>query len=450
MAWCLVASYFFYAWWDWRFLPLLIMSTLVAYTSGIMIEKAQTRRMRLLWLWLCVAVHVGALAFFKYSAFLAGSLRSVLHWVGVDITHSDPGIILPVGISFYSFIAMNYVFDVSSGRIPKAERNILVFATYEGFFPHLLAGPIVRARWFLPQLHQDAPLTWSNIGRGLEMIIWGYFLKLCLAENAAIFTAARFNQPELFTSASLIAAVGLYAFQIYGDFAGYSLIAIGLSRMMGYDSGVNFNRPYFATSFSDFWRRWHISLSTWFRDYVYIPMGGSRTGVCATMRNLVVTMLIAGLWHGAGWHYAIWGLLHGLFLILQRLIAGPYSVLCRVTRCPSIVSRTVATICVFVLTCASWTFFRAESVSQAVFMLRSMLGWQSATHLSFGGMKYQLLRVGMLIAFALFVDACAGNKRLRAAYMSSTCGRAVGLAVVVVTILFTGSFGSNSFIYFQF
>jgi alginate O-acetyltransferase complex protein AlgI len=450
LVWCIGASYFFYAWWDWRFVGLIFGSTLVAFYSGRMIGASSSEGGRKFWLWFCVVTHLGALFFFKYFNFLAGSLKSLFHWLGYDLHYENPGILLPVGISFFTFTALSYTIDVYRKKICPAEPSFIVFATYECLFPHLVAGPILRASQFLPQLKKDHPFDWAQAGRGLEMIGWGYVLKMCLADNAALFADQRFAQPELFTSASLILAVLAFAFQIYGDFAGYSLIAIGLARIMGYDFGINFNKPYFASNFSEFWQRWHISLSSWIRDYLYIPLGGSKKGPARTVLNLVITMFLAGLWHGAGWNYVLWGLLHGLYLAGQRLVSKHYDTCCRVARLPAWVSKLIAIATVFTLTCLGWVFFRARSLESGFYMLKAIFSWNATAHLSFGGMRYQLLRVFVLVCIVLVVDLVSSKERLRAVHQGNAYVRAATSGFALLLILFAGSFAANSFIYFQF
>ena len=448
--WCLLASYFFYSWWDYRFVVLIGGSTCLTYWCGRRMDRAATPGRRRGWLLVCAGAHLGALAFFKYTNFLLASVGSLLGWAGVATTPPQLDIVLPVGISFYTFTALSYSIDIYRGKLKGADHTLLQFATYECLFPHLVAGPILRASTFLPQLKQDAPASWHNVGRGLEMIAWGYVLKLCLADNAALFSDARFEHPELFTRASLLVGLLAFTWQIYGDFAGYSLIAIGLARVMGFDFGTNFARPYFAAGFSDFWQRWHISLSSWIRDYIYIPLGGNRCGTTRNAVNLLGTMLLAGLWHGAGWTFVCWGLLHGLYLVGQRAVSGPYARCCAALRVPDAVARLVAILMVFGLTALAWVFFRARTMGAAVDILGALGGLRDTAHLSFGGMKFQLIRVGLAGLLVLGVDAVASQERWRSAYLARPGLRAAGIGACVVVILFLGRFAANSFIYFQF
>ncbi len=450
LLWCTLASYFFYAWWDYRFVLLIAGSTLVAFYSGKGIAAATSPRTKLAWLWACVGSHLAALGFFKYFGFCADSLKTVAHWLGMNVAYETPRILLPVGISFFTFTALSYIIDVYRKKIAPAEKDLLVFATYECLFPHLVAGPILRASKFLPQLKVDHLFDWRRAGQGTEMILWGFFLKLCLADNAALFADPRFNNPELFTSASLILAVVCFAFQIYGDFAGYSLIAIGLARIMGYDFGMNFNKPYFASNFSEFWQRWHISLSSWIRDYLYIPLGGNQGGTGKTFRNLFVTMFLAGLWHGAGWNFVVWGLLHGAYLAGQRAISKPLDKVYASLMVPAVLSRALGILTVFLLTCFAWVFFRCHGIEQSLYMVKALFSWDATSHLSFGGMKFQLLRVAVLCGIVLLVDAIGSNESYLEFYTRQPFKRAMCSGLIVVIILFTGNFASNSFIYFQF
>ncbi len=262
---------------------------------------------------------------------------------------------------------MSYTIDVYRKRIPP-ERDFLTFATFISLFPQLVAGPIVRARWLLPQIARTQHFRWANFFLGLELAITGYFLKMVIADNLAPYVTAMFDLPYGYGALALLVAVVFFAFQIYGDFAGYSLIAIGLARMMGYKFPANFRRPYLSASFSEFWTRWHISLSSWLRDYLYISLGGNRRGTRRTYRNLMTTMLLGGLWHGANWTFVVWGGLHGLYLVLQRLLAALFPT-ARMPRVPEIVRRTPQIFLVFALVSVGWVFFRASDFGTALTIL---------------------------------------------------------------------------------
>jgi D-alanyl-lipoteichoic acid acyltransferase DltB (MBOAT superfamily) len=445
-----LASFFFYAWWDWRFTPLLLFVTLLHYWTGIRIEEAagdRPRQKRILVL--SIAIGLGLLAIFKYTNFFIGIAYDALHtWVpGLNRPMMD--IVLPAGISFYTFQTMAYSIDVYRGIIQHAERNIWRFASFASIFPHLVAGPIVRASSLLPQLRVDHEVDWGRIARGLELVVWGYFLKVCLADTAATVVAPRFEVPDMFGSLAHIIGVLAFALQIYGDFAGYSLIAIGLGRIMGFDFGINFNRPYFARSFSDFWMRWHISLSSWLRDYLYIPLGGNRGGAWNTARNLMITMFLGGLWHGASWNFVLWGLLHGLYLVLQRVVSPGWQRLLKALRIPGFLAAAIEMLVVFTLTCFAWIFFRAQSFEDAWRIISIILQFEDMQlHMS-----QHLISIAKTATFAVAVfavDALGAREAVREYYLARPALRVGGALILVWTMILTGTYAGSSFLYFQF
>lgn len=454
LLWSIAASCLYYAWWDWRFLFLLGGSTLLAFWCGRMIGRSRPAHSGSFWLWLCVTIHLLALCFFKYLTPAWQTVKWVLSWAGVEIPLPSLNPSLPNGISFYTFTALSYVLDVYRGKIASPELDLSVFAAHQCLFPHLVAGPIVRASSLLPQIKADPPLDWARVWSGIEMITWGFVLKLCLADNSALFVDPRFGQPQLYSSLSLCLAVLAYALQIYGDFAGYSLIAIGLARMMGYDYGANFDRPYFSSSITEFWRRWHISLGSWFRDYVFIPLEVAtrhrRNAALRTSSNLIMLMLLVGLWHGATWNFLLWGLLYGVCLAVENIISPVWRTLDARVRIPRAVSGTVSTLAVFAVVCLGWILFRTPNLMQAATVIRGLLAWKSTSHLDFGGMKYHLLRIGMVACIVLAVDYLAGKPKLRLYIDARVYARVALVALGLLLILFTGSFASNSFVYSQF
>lgn len=448
--WTIAASYFFYGWWDWRFTALLLASTCVGYFCGQRIRASSTPRTRLVWLWTNIGVHLSALFYFKYTNFFIDTLNPLSSFLGYPSRVSHLDIILPVGISFYTFTSLSYTIDIYRGKIAEFPHSFLKFTTYNCLFPHLVAGPVLRASNFLPQLEAQRAVDWARIGAGLELIAWGFFLKLCLADNASAFVDLRFARPELFNSQALVVSVVFFAFQIYADFSGYSLIAIGLARIMGYDFGINFNRPYFASNFSDFWQRWHISLSNWIRDYIYFPLGGSKHGTVRTSVNLAITMFLAGLWHGAGWTFVIWGLLQGFYLVAQRIVSGPYTRFCQRLRIPDALQHLAAIGVVFIFTCIGWVFFRAKSLPDALQILAGVFSWEAREHLTFGGTRYQMVRILLAALLVFSVDALAESERVLQWYRSRPAVRLVAVSIVSLLIFFLGSFSATSFIYFQF
>ncbi|MEL6793750.1 MAG: MBOAT family O-acyltransferase, partial [Pseudomonadota bacterium] len=438
---CLVASCFFYAWWDWRFLFLLGGSTLTGYVCGRLIHEAAEETRRKLWLWTSIGLHLGVLGVFKYYNFFIDSLIDALALAGITVGIRTLEIILPVGISFYTFQTLSYTIDVYRRQI-EPEPRLLNFSVFVSFFPQLVAGPIVRASTFLPQLRAPRPWDQERVILALEWILWGFFLKLCIADNAAVFVDSRYGDPDVYSPASLTLATVFFAFQIYGDFAGYSLIAIGIAKLLGFDFGRNFNRPYFATGFSDFWGRWHISLSSWLRDYVYIPLGGGRGGFWHGARNAAITMLLSGLWHGAGWTFLAWAALHALYLFAERVIGMVLT--------PRWWTRAAALPLVFALTCLAWVFFRAATMEEALTILQTILTWTAEPGASFGAQRLLAAKIACLIVFAVVADALSAREGVMRWYRGSLLLRAAGAGGLIAMIALTGAFGANQFIYFQF
>jgi len=360
----LVASYFFYGCWDWRFLSLIWISTCVDYFAGLRICAAQSPSRKKVFLTLSVVTNLGLLGFFKYFDFFAENLEALLHTVGLHTSPVMLNVVLPVGISFYTFQTMSYTIDVYRGQL-KPTRNFLDFALFVAFFPQLVAGPIERASRLLPRIVHERRLDGAQIARSIYLLGWGLFKKVFVADNLAAIVDGAFGQSGTASGAELLIAVYAFAGQIYCDFSGYSDIARGLAGMMGIDIVVNFDMPYFARNPREFWRRWHISLSTWLRDYLYIPLGGNRRGAVRMHLNLMATMLLGGLWHGASWTFILWGFYHGALLSVHRVLE-PY--LHRVVRPSTHVGRTavavVSMLLMFHATCLGWLIFRAQSVSQ--------------------------------------------------------------------------------------
>lgn len=442
------SSYFFYAWWDWRFVSLLLISTAVDYFIGLRLTSEESHRKRKLLLITSLCSNLGILFTFKYFDFFSESFQALFNEFGWSVSPPLIDVILPVGISFYTFQTLSYTIDIYRRRL-EAETSLLRFASYVALFPQLVAGPIVRAASLLPQLRKDHNIDYARIGRGLEMVAWGFFLKLCLADTAATVADPRFDNPELPGTLSHIIGVVSFSFQIYGDFAGYSLIAIGLGRIMGFDFGINFNRPYFSASFSEFWGRWHISLSTWLRDYLYIPLGGNRGGTYKTLRNLLVTMLLGGLWHGASMNFVVWGFLHGAYLVLQRMLGPAYSKVTNLLRIPNFLTKAFLILLVFSLTNLAWIFFRAADLDQALIILDTILEWDD---FNAGALrtKVAILKTGLIIAIVLLVDLVSLNEKVRSFYMRNTTIRFLSLLSIIWMIVLFGTFDGASFIYFQF
>jgi alginate O-acetyltransferase complex protein AlgI len=439
----LVASLIFYAWWDWRFLFLLLFSSIVDYSIGIALDNEQEALARHRLIVLSILVNLGVLGFFKYFNFFADSAARISASLGLHATWNALRIVLPVGISFYVFKTMSYTIDVYR-RTQRAERDLLRFTTFVVFFPELVAGPIVRASRMLPQLERDHDFDYERALSGLTLVLSGYVRKVVVADSLAPLVDVRFAHPQAHTALSLLIGVYFYAFQIYCDFSGYSNIAIGLARILGFDFGINFDRPYFSRSFSEFWTRWHISLSTWLRDYLYIPLGGSRGGTLFTFRNLMLTMLLGGLWHGARWTFVAWGGLHGLYLVGQRLIAPAYRRTVKTLRVPRALSDAFLIALVFHLTCFAWIFFRAYSFHNAWQVLSDIAAMRDMSFASVDN-KILVIKGALLIAGLLLVEVLT----LRPRDVSPAQRLAFAASCIWVVLLF-GTFSGNSFIYFQF
>ena len=359
----LVASYVFYGWWNWRFLGLLWLTTVIDYTAARQISRAEGTGRRRAWLLVSISSNLIVLGVFKYFDFFVSSFAALLSRLGLSVNPPVLNVIIPVGISFYTFQSISYVVDVYRGSLRA--RPIFEFALFVSYFPHLVAGPIVRPTLLLPQFERDRR---GNIDLlvGAKLIVLGLFQKLVLSDTISASIGAVFATPHLFSGTEVLAAVLLYSLQIYGDFAGYSNIARGVSKLMGIDLSVNFRTPYLARSITEFWRRWHISLSTWLRDYLYIPLGGNRHGPWRTYANLMITMLLGGLWHGARWTFVAWGGLHGLWLVVHRRWSEARGASASTA---SSVWRQVAgagwIALTFSLVSFSWVFFRAPTFATA-------------------------------------------------------------------------------------
>lgn len=363
----LTASLLFYSAWRWPFTTLLLLSTVLAYISARHIDAARTERTRRLWITFSTVGNLGILCFFKYTNFLLENLNELLLTTGLHFQVGPYGIILPLGISFYTFQTMSYTIDVYRGLI-KPRESILDVALYVSFFPQLVAGPIVRGKTFVPQLDILHPFDAHRVKVGLLLMIWGMARKLLVADALAPIVNQAYGNPDAFSGWSLTLATYCFAFQIYCDFAGYSDIAIGAARVLGFEIPFNFRRPYFATTITTFWRRWHISLSSWLRDYLYIPLGGSRCSRQRTLFNLLATMVLGGLWHGASWNFVIWGTIHGVVLALHKLslwLRGRETI--EDTRNPLL--WPVLVLVNFHIVCIGWVFFRAETFGKAMSIL---------------------------------------------------------------------------------
>ncbi len=440
----LVASYYFYGCWDWRFLGLIGLSTLIDYYVALTIEDSTSASHRKWLLTISMVANLGILAFFKYYGFFAQELGHLMHAVGAPALLPTLKIVLPVGISFYTFQTMSYTIDVYRGDC-KAARNLLDFAVYVAFFPQLVAGPIERAATLLPQMLMDRKPTAMDFRDGMFLVISGMFRKIVIADNMAPLVNAIFSR-EISTLTGWEVLLGIYAFafQIYGDFSGYSAIARGVSRWLGFNLMTNFHMPYFAISPSDFWRRWHISLSQWLRDYLYIPLGGNRLGTLLTYRNLMLTMLLGGLWHGANWTYIVWGAIHGVMLCGFRLMGDGQQ---KVTVPLTLWQRIPRMVMMFHLVCFAWLFFRAESVLQAVGLLGQLSVWGEISPLAQTTFGMLVFFCGPLLLIEWFFEERPDPLWLTKTHWSL---RTSVYAYLILMMVFFPPPVPAEFIYFQF
>jgi D-alanyl-lipoteichoic acid acyltransferase DltB (MBOAT superfamily) len=438
LMWLTTASFFFYGWWDWRFLSLILISGLIDYFAALAIARYPVRKKLLLVL--SIAGNLGSLSLFKYSGFIAENIDKLLGLQGgFSLAANIPEffLITPVGISFYTFQSMSYTFDVYRDKL-KPTKNILQFFAYLSMFPQLVAGPIVRAESMLPQLLKVTPVTKDKRWDGFQLIVRGYFKKMVIADNLAPLVMAAFSAPELNSSSMFWwGAIIAFAFQIYCDFAGYSDIARGLALWMGYDFPDNFNHPYISTSIREFWERWHISLSTWFRDYLYIPLGGNRKGKLRSYINLWITMLVSGLWHGAAWTFVVWGAVHAFFASAERFTCWPEKI------GKSMVAKFLAWFFVSIQILVAWVFFRAVTIGQAWDILKVMFSFQGPLKFEWGfdaSIFISIIILRELFAALHFDEKFKGKHPVV---------EMVFYAALIAAIVFFRGEGSE-FIYFQF
>lgn len=456
----LAASYIFYMAWQPAYILLLLASTIVDYAAARLMESKATQAERRPFLYLSLCANLGLLFSFKYFNFFSSTIEDLLNALGFEYAAPDSHLLLPVGISFYTFQTLGYAIDVYRGR-QKPERHLGVFALYVAFFPQLVAGPIERAGSLLPQLRACHDFDYDRVTHGLRLILWGMVKKVVIADRLAPAVNAIYGAPENFDGPALALATVFFAFQIYCDFSAYTDIAIGTAEVFGVRLMRNFRQPYFAASIADFWRRWHISLSTWFRDYVYISLGGNRVSVPRWYINLAVVFVVSGLWHGANWTFVVWGGLHGLFMIASHVIGRTFS-----PQRPSgenrgrrVVRQSVRVLGTFVLVTLSWIFFRAASLNEALYILAHLFdGWSDLlTHegraavLQIRGLTQFDFAVGAVgIGVLLVVDAIVERDPGADVARWPVAIRWLLYSVALWSIVFLGIFGEKEFIYFAF
>lgn len=448
----LVSSYFFYACWDWRFLFLLVFSTLLDYFTGIKIHEAENKNRKKFWLWLSIVVNLGFLGVFKYYNFFASSFADALSLLGIKSDFATLQIILPVGISFYTFHGLSYVIDLYKDRI-KPERNFIDYSVFVSFFPLLVAGPIERATHLLPQILKKREFDYVKAADGLRQILWGLFKKIVIADNCAEYANMIFNNSDAYSGSTLFLGALFFAFQIYGDFSGYSDIALGVARLFGIDLLRNFAFPYFSRDIAEFWRRWHISLSSWFRDYLYIPLGGSRGGTWMKIRNTFIIFIVSGFWHGANWTFIIWGALNAIYflpILLTKNNRANLDIVARGKLLPPLKDLTLILI-TFILTVFAWIIFRAENIGHAGSIISEIFSPTLFQFPHFNGMGKALVII-ILTLFFIAIEWIGRENEYAIAKLGLNWYPPFRYAFYYSILLVIFWFGAKEqqFIYFQF
>lgn len=443
----LLANCIFYGWWDWRFLFLIFFTITVDFFIGRAIHLSQEEKTRKQFLLVSIISNLTVLGFFKYFNFFLGSIDNLFSFFGFSSNIPALNLILPVGISFYTFQSMSYVVDIYRKQLDPAN-NILDYAAYVSFFPQLVAGPIERGKHLLPQMLNPRKINIHSIYEGGYLIFWGLFKKIVVADNLALMVDPVFSSSGPYNGFQVLVAMYAFSFQIYCDFSAYSDIARGLGKCMGFDIVINFNLPYFSTNPTEFWRRWHISLSSWLRDYLYIPLGGNRKGAFKTYQNMAITMLLGGLWHGANWTFIIWGAYHGALLIVYRIIT-PY--IEKLPKLTNPITRNVwfglKVIFFFHLVALGWLFFRSQSLDQIVQMVHALFFGLNPT--------FDLFMIFVQFCFFISIPVMVQifqyfRNDLMVILKQPGLIRGGFYLIILLVILVSGTKGGNEFIYFQF
>jgi D-alanyl-lipoteichoic acid acyltransferase DltB (MBOAT superfamily) len=446
------ASYLFYGWWDWRFLSLILFSTIVDYTIGRQLEKESKLINRKVLLWISIIVNLGLLGFFKYYNFFLDNFIGAFSFLGTELNVNSLNIILPVGISFYTFQTLSYTIDVYKNKL-EPTKDFIAFSAFVSFFPQLVAGPIERATNLLPQFYTKRVFDYSKAVDGLRQILWGLFKKIVVADNCAEFANQIFNNSADMNGSALVLGAIFFTFQIYGDFSGYSDIAIGTSRLFGFNLMQNFNFPYFSRDIGEFWRKWHISLSTWFRDYLYIPLGGSRGGTGMKVRNTFIIFIVSGFWHGANWTFIFWGALNAIYflpLLLTKTNRNNLGAIAQDRFLPNIKELYQIAI-TFTLTVFAWIFFRAENINHAFSYIREILSSSLFEVPNYFDKRGALIVIGIVGVFILIEWlGREGEHALANTAMKLKRPFRYGFYYVIITMIFWYSGKEQAFIYFQF
>ena len=444
------ASYFFYGWWDWRFLSLIIFSTVLDFSIGKKLKYEENQKNRKILLWASIIVNLGFLGFFKYYNFFLDNFIAAFSFFGQEIQANSLNIILPVGISFYTFQTLSYSIDVYKKKLEPTE-DFIAFSAFVCFFPQLVAGPIERATNLLPQFYKKRTFEYDKAVDGMRQILWGLFKKVVIADNCAEYANLIFNNYQDYNGSTLLLGAMFFTFQIYGDFSGYSDIAIGTSRIFGFNLMQNFATPYFSRDIAEFWRRWHISLSTWFRDYLYIPLGGSRGGTWMKVRNTFIIFLVSGFWHGANWTFIVWGGLNALYflpLLLLKRNRTNLGVVAEGRMLPSF--RELFQIgTTFLLTVLAWVFFRAESMSMALGYLKGILSHGLMQIPVFDGRTQVAITALFVIGLLVAEWMNRGKSHSLMLLPKSKTVRYILYYILVITVILNSG-SEEEFIYFQF
>jgi D-alanyl-lipoteichoic acid acyltransferase DltB (MBOAT superfamily) len=446
------ASYYFYMCWNWHYIWVVLFLTLIDFFAGLQIEKSELPARRKLYLGLSLAANLGLLGLFKYYNFLAISATAGINAFGPHLSAPILNVILPVGISFHTFQAMSYTIEVYRRKVP-AEHNLLNYSLYVAFFPQMVAGPIERPHQLLPQFHSDPRIGIERVHSGLRIALWGFFKKMVIADSISGLVNTVYSDPSKFSNTELVVATVCFAIQIYCDFSGYSDIAIGLARVMGYELRLNFRQPYFSRSVGEFWHRWHISLSTWFRDYLYIPLGGNRVRLPRYLLNLFITFAASGLWHGASWTFIAWGALHGFYLIASKLTVGFREKVAKVSgisRFPRL-HAVFQTLCTAVLVTVAWVFFRAKDIHAAFYVVRHLIPGGHFRDSALSGLpRANVPFIVFFIASMFVVEWFMFHPSRVPKLWGSIALRYAAYYSVIFAIILFGVFGHIDFIYFQF
>ena len=447
-----VSSYFFYGWWDWRFLALIFTSTIVDYSVGLRISNEENLSKRKVLLWISIIVNIGFLGYFKYYNFFLDNFINAFSFFGKEINANSLNVILPVGISFYTFQTLSYTIDVYNRKL-KPTKDFISFMAFVSFFPQLVAGPIERASNLLPQFYKKRVFNYSNASDGMRQIIWGLFKKMVIADNCAEYANLIFNNSSDYHGFSLVLGAVFFTFQIYGDFSGYSDIAIGTARLFGFNLMKNFAFPYFSRDIAEFWRRWHISLSTWFRDYVYIPLGGSRGGIGMKVRNIFIIFILSGFWHGANWTFIVWGGLNAIFFLPLLLTKNNRKNLGNIPKRKYLPSLKVlfSIIFTFILTVFAWIFFRAENIEHALSYISGIFSspfFKMPGTLTSGKMN----EIYIILIIFILIEWIGRDKDYGFQFIESKPKyfRYIATYFLIISIVLFMSLDVQEFIYFQF